>query len=169
MNGYSVRTLAAAALDAIHAAFAHRTPPAVMTDSLQLSDVEYEEVMTFVGVRWQNVGFDAVARNADAVFWFSPQAFCYYLPGFMAAGLKEGRTDSNAYDALVGMLDRSPVPEHWDDFFAPRWTLLSAAELEAVAAWAAWLQAVEPGMAWGNTFDRVQETLSLLVARARPG
>ena len=92
------------------------------------------------------MGFDLVERAADAVFWFSPAAFCYYLPGFMLAGIRENRTDSNAYDALIGMLDRSPEPDYWDEFFLPRWTALSVAEIEAVSAWVEWLADREPDL-----------------------
>jgi hypothetical protein len=156
---------AARALELIALAFADRAPPSVMTDSKQLSDCEYEEVMSFEGRRWQDISFEQVQRSADAVFWFAPQAFCYYLPGIMAAGLKENRWESNAYDSLIGMLDRSPEPNFWDDFFLPRWTLLTLAEIEAVAAWAKWLEMVLPDAFYGNTYERVQETLRLLKER----
>ena len=102
------------ALGLVETAFAERAPPAVMTVSLQLSDAEYAEVMAFDGLVWPEVTFALAEANADAVFWFAPEAFCYYLPGLLAAGLKEHRWDSNAYDALIGMLDRSPVPDYWD-------------------------------------------------------
>jgi hypothetical protein len=118
--------------------------------------------MSFDGMHWRDVAFDQVEKNADAVFWFSPEAFCYYLPGLLAAGLKENRTDSNAYDALIGMLDRSPEPDHWDDFFAPRWPLLSDAEIEAVRAWVRWLESVYPELFPSNTSERVDDTLTLL-------
>lgn len=133
-----------------------------MTTSRQLSDIEYEEVMSFQGMTWQDIVFDQVDRNADAVFWFSPEAFCYYLPGFLAAGLRESRWDSNAYDALIGMLDRSSEPEYWDDFFVPRWPLLSIQEIDAVRSWACWLAAVLPDAFHTNTFERVDDTLTLL-------
>ena len=68
-------TLAATALNLIGEAFADRVPPSAMTDSMQLSDVEYDEVMSFDGMRWQDAQFDQVEKNADAVFWFSPEAF----------------------------------------------------------------------------------------------
>jgi hypothetical protein len=159
------RAQAAAALKLIGAAFSNRRPPSVMTTSMQLSDVEYEEVMSFAGLRWEEVTFGQVERYADAVFWFAPEAFCYYLPGLLAAGLKEARWDTNAYDALIGMLDRSPEPDYWDDFFLPRWPLLNAAELEAVAAWVRWLQLVEPDAYHENTYERVLKTLALVEER----
>lgn len=158
-------SLATIALKRIEAAFAGRPQPSVMTDSLQLSDVEYEEAMAFKDVRWQEVTFAQVQRNSDAVFWFAPEAFCYFLPGILAAGLKEGRWDANAYDSLIGMLDRSPEPDNWDDFFLPRWMLLTADEVEAVAAWASWLAEVQPDAFHANTYERVQDTLTLLWER----
>ena len=162
----SPQSLAATALAVIGEAFADRAPPAAITDSMQLSDAEHAEVTSFEGMRWRDVGFEQVAECADAVFWFSPEAFCYYLPGLLAAGLREDRRDSNAYDALIGMLDRSPEPDYWDDFFAPRWTLLSAREIEAVRAWVRWLAACEPDAFHANTYERVHDTLTLLGERA---
>lgn len=156
------------ALAALSMAFADRSMPTAMTTSTQLSDVEYEEVMAFSGKTWGEVSFDMVERNADAVFWFAPEAFCYYLPGFLSAGLATDRRDSNAYDALIGMLDRSPEPAFWDDFFLERWPLLSADEIDAVSIWMRWFEAAEPDTFFPNTFERVQETLCLL-KRKRAG
>jgi hypothetical protein len=156
------KSLAATALKLIGEAFVGRAPPEAMTDSLQLSDAEYDEVMSFDGMTWRQVAFDQVETNADAVFWFSPEAFCYYLPGFLAAGLTENRWESNAYDALSGMLDRSPEPNYWDDFFLPRWPRLSDGEIEAVRSWVRWIESVLPGAFHPNTYERVDGTLTLL-------
>ncbi len=169
MTDQTGQSEAARALDLIEAAFADRPRPTIMTDSKQLSDVEYAEVMSFDGLAWRDVTFEQAQAQADAVFWFAPEAFCYYLPGLLAAGLKAGRTDTNAYDALIGMLDRSPEPDWWDDFFRPRWTLLGAAELDAVAAWVKWLQAVLPDAFHANSYQRALATLDLLKARQGGG
>jgi len=147
-------------LRSIAGAFGDRGQPSVVTTSKQLSDLEYEEVMAFSGKTWDAVTFDMVEQYADAVFWFTPEAFCYYLPGFLVAGLQADRRDSNAYDALIGMLDRSAEPAYWDEFFLERWPLLSGDELDAVALWMRWFE--EPGVFFPNTFERVQETLALL-------
>lgn len=162
MTAASAPSLATIARDLIEQAFAHREPPTVLSDSLQLSDLEHAEVMAFHRLEWQAVDFALIERCADAIFWFAPIAFCYYLPGFLAAGLRESRTDTNAYDALIGMLDRSPEPDYWDDFFRPRWTLLTVHEIDAVATWARWLGSVEPDLAGGDVAPRVQDTLTLL-------
>ena len=161
-SGTSAAAKAFLALDLIEQAFAHRRRPDAMTDSLQLSDIEFDEVMSFDKVDWHDVDFDLIERSADAVFWFAPKAFCYYLPGFLAAGLKADRTDTNAYDSLIGMLDRKPEPDYWDDFFRLRWTLLTVEEIDAVSAWARWLEEIEPGLAGGDVAQRVQDALTWL-------
>lgn len=162
MTGNSTSAEALQTLQLIRDAFADRAPPTILTSSKQLTDVEYAEVMSFDQLDWQAVRFDLIERCADAVFWFAPEAFCYYLPGFLCAGLQENRTDTNTYDALIGMLDRSPEPDYWDDFFLPRWTLLSVGEIDAVSAWARWLLSVDPSVAGGKIAQRVQDTLTLL-------
>jgi hypothetical protein len=115
MHSEAMKSQAAANLGLIERAFADRSAPSAMTDSVQLSDAEYAEVMSFRGLRWQDVTFEHVQQYSDAVFWFSPTAFCYYLPGLLAPGLRE-----------------------------MRWPLLSADEIEAVASWVRWLETVEP-------------------------
>jgi hypothetical protein len=167
MNREAGEAQAAIALSLINRSFAHRLPPSVLTDSTQLTDGEYGEVMSFQGMIWQDVTFAELERFSDAVFWFSPEAFCYYLPGILAAGLKENRCDCNAYDSLIGCLDRSPEPDYWDDFFLPRWPLLSLEEIDAVVAWARWLEIVQPDEICGNTYERVQDTLALLKGKAQ--
>lgn len=154
--------LAKRAINKLQTAFKKRTRPSLISDSLQLSDTEYGEVMSFAEMDWSDIEFDQIQQNADAVFWFAPETFCYFLPGFLVAGLRTGRTDTNAYDALIGMLDRSPEPAYWDDFFAPRWTLLSPQEIDAIGAWVEWFKFLEPECFPENTFERVLDTLELL-------
>jgi len=57
---------------------------------------------------------------------------------YLTGSRQRGR---GAYDSLIGLLDHSPEPDFWDDFFLPRCKLLTTAEIEAVAAWVCWLQA----------------------------
>ena len=160
---------AAVALQLVRGAFAGRAPPNEITDSKQLSDSEYEEVMSFEGLHWQDVSVDLVEQAPDAVFWFSPEAFCYYLPGVLSAGIGAGRSDLLYFDTLIGCLDRSPEPDYWDDFFYPRFTLLSPQEIDAVSAWARWMELVQPEGYHEFTYQRVQGTLELLRQRAIHG
>ena len=77
MNRGTGDARAIVALDAIKKAFAHRNLPSVLTDSMQLTEGEYADVMAFDGMDWRDVTIEQVERCADAVFWFSPEAFCY--------------------------------------------------------------------------------------------
>jgi len=165
MTAENGKTLAEKALDLVSTAFADRPRPTILTDSKQLSDAEYEEVMSYEGVRWQDVTFEQVEHSPDAVFWFAPEAFCYYLAGILAAGLRANRCDSNAYDSLIGTLDRSPEPDYWDDFFLPHFQRFTAGEIEAIVAWVKWLESVQPDAYHANTYQRVLDTLRLLKVR----
>ena len=165
-NSESIDKTAAIALELIRSAFANRDAPTEITVSKQSSGIEYEEIMRFDGLRWQDVSVILVEQASDSVFWFSPEAFCYYLPGALSAGLSAGRSDLMYFDALIGCLDRSPEPDYWDDFFYPRFTLLSSEEIDAVSAWARWMELLEPERYHEFTYQRVQGTLDLLRRRA---
>jgi len=65
------------------------------------------------------------------------------------------------------MLDRSPDPATWDDFFVPRWTQLTPAECEATQAWILWLSSFGESSYFENSLDRAFDTLELLKQRAR--
>lgn len=121
-----------------------------------------KKFMSFDGMHWRDITFAHIEQYPDAVFLFSPEAFCSYLPGILLAGLKENRWDSNAYDALIGMLDRSPEPAYWDDFFLPRWRQFSDPEIEAVKSWIRWLESVQPDAFLPNSFEWLRDTLTLL-------
>jgi hypothetical protein len=165
----AINRTATTALNLVQNAFAGRAPPKEITDSKQLSDTEYKEVMSFEGLKWREVSVALVEQAPDAVFWFSPEAFCYYLPGVISAGLSAGRSDLLYFDSLIGCLDRSPVPSYWDDFFYPRFTLLKPDEIDAVSSWARWMELVEPDGYHEFTYERVQGTLALLRQRAIRG
>ncbi len=166
MTQYHEQAERAVIIELIEEAFAERSPPVEMSDSMQLSDTEYEEVMSFAGLHWRDVDVALLEKACDAVFWFSPTAFCFYLPGALASSLRENRYDLNYLDSLLGCLDRSPEPEHWDDFFAPRFTLLKPREIDAVAAWVRWLEQVQPDDFLAGSYARARETLALLKQRA---
>ena len=146
----------------IEAGFAGRNPPALMYDSKQLLDFEYDEVMSFDQMRWQDVMLSHVDQAPGAVFWFSPEAFCYYMPGFLAAGLRENNVASLAFDSIIGCLAQAPEPDNWNDFFRPRFTRFQIAELDAILAWVCWMEMQQPDAFHENTYQQVRDTLELL-------
>ena len=140
--------------------------PENLLGSRQLSEDEQGDVMAFAGKPWPEVTCQMVEDHSEAVFWFSPEAFCYYLPGLLSCGVAAGRPNLLAYDSILGMLDRSPEPAYWDDFFVARWPSLSVAECEACQCWLRWLESVGSAPPYENTYARALKTLDLLKERS---
>lgn len=149
-------------LELIRDAFSRRHMPRVLTSSAELSEDEYDEVMHFQGKDWSAITREEVETHYEVIFWFSPEAFCYYLPGIMSAGVRDSDTSLLAYRSLIGMLDRSPDPTNWDDFFLERWPLLSPPECEAVEKWIHWLASKEDINIFANIVSRALVTVELL-------
>lgn len=151
-----------ALLKLISSSFEHRPIPSELTLSKQLTDDEYSEINSFQNKYWSEITCEQLDYFYDIIFWLSPEAFCFYLPGILSAGIKEDRTDLLIYSSILGMLDRSPNPAYWDNFFLERWPLLTESECKAVQDWVLWLASNEETVFYKNTLDRVLETLELL-------
>jgi hypothetical protein len=153
-------------LHLIEEAFRHRHMPNLFLLSEQLASHEIADVSSFLGKPWSSVTKQQLEEHFDAIFWFTPAAFCYYLPGILSAGIKEHEPSLIVYHSLINMLDRSCDPQSWDEFFLARWPQLTARECEATQAWVLWLCSSEdpsyPASALGRAFD----TLDLLRRRA---
>ncbi len=149
-------------LDLISAAFAGRPMPKILTESASLSKHEREDVDFFQGKDWRVLTGDDIQSHHEAIFWFSPKAFCYYLPGFLSAGIKENRPDLLVFDSILNMLDRSPDPYLWDEFFMHRWPLLNKEECRAVKSWVFWLELNNEYFQYSDSCARALETLDLL-------
>ncbi len=143
-------------------AFAARPTPETLTESTSLSTHEYEDLKFFQGKDWNALSGDDIQSHYEAIYWFAPKAFCYYLPGFLLAGIKENRPDLLVFDSILNMLDRSPNPYLWDEFFMHRWPLLSREECRAVKAWVYWLEKSNGYFQFSDSCVRALETLDLL-------
>jgi hypothetical protein len=118
--------------------------------------------MAFWGKPWWCVTGAQLEEHFDAISWFTPEAFCYYLPGILTAGIKENNPWLIVNHSLVNMLDRSPDAASWDDFFLARWPRLTDRECEATQAWILWLASFGSGSYPPNALDRAFDTVSLL-------
>jgi len=146
----------------IEEAFSHRRMPTLFLVSEQLAAHESHDVMSFWGAPWSSVTGSQLEKHFDAIFWFSPEAFCYYLPGIFSAGIKENKPWLIVNHSLINMLDRSPDPGSWDDFFVARWPKLTASECEATQAWILWLSSCEDSSYGEIALARAFDTLELL-------
>jgi hypothetical protein len=62
-----MKSQATIALGLIESAFAGRSAPSEMTDSLQLSDSEYPEGISFQGLSWRGVTCAQIQQYSDSV------------------------------------------------------------------------------------------------------
>lgn len=149
----------------IEEAFSHRRMPTLFLVPEQLAAHEHDDVMAFWGKPWSSVTGAQLEKHFEAIFWLTPKAFCYYLPGIFSAGIKERKPWLIVNHSLVGMLDRSSDPSSWDDFFSARWLLLTVQECEATQAWILWLSSFEDSSCSENSLARALDTLELLKQR----
>lgn len=156
---------ASALLRRLETAFGARVEPERLWSSDHVPE-DVSEVQSFRNLDWSTLSVDHLARNHSALYFFSPEAFRFFLPRVLASGLREGRTDILAYDSIVGSLDRSPRTDYWDDGFRERWEPLSAVECSAVQEWLLWLQREDGESYPENAFDRAFDTLTSLSDRA---
>lgn len=149
----------------IQSAFSERTLPSlVIPTDVPPTDI-YQDADNFLGKKWDSISCEELEKNPAATSGFTPQAFCYYLPGIMSASIRERRPDLIANAALVYMLDRSNTPSSWDNFFIERWGALNCAECRAVQLWILWLADANPAEFTDSELSRSFDTLEILSHR----
>ena len=149
----------------IRLAFQGRVMPrqVVLEDSPRTS--EYLEALNFQGTSWETMDSDFLVKNSDALYAFSPEAFCYYLPAFLVHGFEHRKAPPIYLDTILGMLDRSPDPDLWDDWFRRRWSILKEGECQAIEQWLLVLSECPEGGFDQLTLDRAFDTVQLLMKR----
>jgi hypothetical protein len=159
----------------IEHAFAGRAQPLAVVKPNHPATDEYTDALTFQGKTWRSVTCKDLENHGDAVFGFSPAAFCYFLPAVYSIGIRESRSDLLVNGALVQMLDRANIPSSWDEFFIDRWATLSIKECSATHQWLMWLADREPDMdaALSRAFDTIdliskRHVATPLASRFRP-
>jgi hypothetical protein len=126
---------------------------------------EYLEALNFEGLSWEMMDSDFLVKNSDALYVFTPEAFCYYLPAFLVHGFEHRETPPVYVDAILGMLDRSPNPDLWDDSFRRRWSILKTDECKALERWLLALSEGSEGIFDQLTLERAFDTVQLLMER----
>lgn len=152
-------------IDRLRKAFESRVRPSKV-HSEQVNNQEMISVEYFLeGLYEGKVDKALLQENHDAIYWLSPDAFCYYLPRIIEVSLYEGLDDLIAVEAIISMLDRSPSPEFWDDFFLSRFTLLSYQECESMQSWVLFLLENTTIVYNSDSLARAFDTLQVLKFR----
>jgi len=97
-----------------------------------------EDCGLFIGQEWENIDSDAIVDHQDALFWFSPEAFHYYLPAFMKAGLKE---PDAGYILNILLMLRPDTEPSAATFARERWLLFNEMQIASLKAWLIWAYA----------------------------
>lgn len=154
-------------LNSIREAFGWRSRPAILSDSKELTTTELSNLLTICLLKWDEVTSNDWEQFFDVVSWFSPEAFCYYLPSIYKASIEENNPNLIVVAHILYMLDRSPTPEWWDDFFLARWPLLTEQEYKVTQEWIWWLSSLKNSSYSDDTLMRALQTIELLIAKSR--
>jgi hypothetical protein len=153
-------------LNFIETAFAARTRPEFVRDMTRPPDDLYGDADAFVRMDWRDITCALLDQHHDAIYGFSPAAFCYFLPGIYSAGMRESRPDLLVNQGLIMTLDRGNAPGSWDDFFRERWPQLTPQECEATQRWILWLEEFDPPPIEDVSLSRAYDTMDLLAHQA---
>ena len=127
-----------ALLGNIESAFGTRKKPDKLLSGTMSAD-EIGEVSYIAEKTWRELSSNIWEDNFEAIYWLSPNAFCYYLPGILYTSINEHNPDLLVINSIINMLNRSTDSSNWDEFFSNRWLLLKDAEIDVVSEWIVWL------------------------------
>lgn len=151
--------------DRVVSAFNRRVMPPRM-ELHTPSTTEELDLLWFNGQNWRNITFEDWRKHPDAFYFFTPEAFAYYLQSIICISLKHFQEWFYPVDILLSILDRSPQVEYWDDFMLSRVGALYPEEYEVLKLWILWLSEnsqIYPNIDLGRVFD----TVDLLENQAR--
>lgn len=152
-------------LTKIHTAFSWRSRPQVLAVSNALSSSELATLDVFSCQSWRDINGDLWEKYFDVMTLLSPEAFCYFLPGILKASVEEEEPNLIVAVSIVEMLDRSPDPAWWDEFFLARWPNLSRSECLVLQEWLYWLAKFKRRSVSDDSLERAVQTVELLKER----
>ena len=144
-------------------AFCHRSRPIVISTSKELSKWEEADLKFIARFESEEVTADLWEKHFDTWSLFSPEAFCYYLPGICITSYIENQPDLIVVSNIIGTLDRTPNSDWWDEQFLERWPLLTVSECKAVQDWIWWLTTCSPSSHSEDSLMRALHTVELLI------
>jgi uncharacterized protein DUF6714 len=101
-------------------------------------DEARDDTEPYKGRDWRDLERDLLGYYHYALTWFTPEAFHYYLPAFLVAGLED--PDAIYVVSVLQMLRPNEDPS-LDPFSRDRWQLLNDEQIAAVQLWLEWLLA----------------------------
>lgn len=126
----------------IESAFADRKYPQSMIPKTFLKHTDiYTDALYFINRNWRTLTCTELNEHSEAIFGFSPHAYCYYLPGIMLASIRENNYDLLIVDTVLNQVERLVYDYVVEEnlFLIKRWILLTYEEYAVVQEWLRWL------------------------------
>jgi hypothetical protein len=145
-------------IETIDAAFGWRTCPPEVVDPSAAITSELQEALWFANRDWHEITWADWETHRDAIYFFAPEAFRYFLPSVLTLSSESPEKWFWPVDSLLQVLDRSPVPEYWDDFILSKFIGLKITEYEAITQWLLLLserRGPEEQLSIGRAFDTI--------------
>jgi hypothetical protein len=121
-------------------------------------DFERQEIFeSFVGKHWEEVSLDTIKFHHEALCFFTPEAYRFYLPAFLLATAGFYYQADNIPGSVVSSLNVSNMPDHERDRFMAIISGFSYRQKKAILSFLKFLQEEYSSDFPGNELDRVIE------------
>ena len=155
----------------IERAFADRPKPSevILPEQMLQFDSDVEEALWFAGRDGRELTWNDWQSHSCAIFFFSPDAFAYYLPSLLLLSAQNPDEGLTVAHSLIYKLDRSPDLSGWHESLIVPFLALNSDELEVLKEWLLLVCEFSPykrfGVAasgLGDTFGRAYDSVDLL-------
>ena len=109
-----------------------------------VDDESAEDTEAFRRRDWRDLNVDVLEKHQAALFWFTPEAFHFYLPAFLRASVNTANPNAIYVHTILQLMTAG--------FSDARWRLFSEREIAVLQQWMIWLEE-EAGK--GNIFQDV--------------
>ena len=116
-------------------------------------DEELEDTAQFRDLDWNSIEHDVIEKHYYALFWFTEQAFHYYLPAFLLAAIE---TPRSTFVITLVLLLKPNKDKTKEVFRRERWSMLNATQVEALETWLARLHELAPADGKGELEDALR-------------
>ena len=94
------------------------------------------ETKPFQGLFWMDVRPILFKENFEVFCFFSPQAFCYYMPALVKCSLEDFNSCELATDSVIGLLNpQTSFSAEIAAWRRDRWSHLTKEQFEVIVEW----------------------------------
>lgn len=119
-------------------------------------DFERQEIFeSFVGKHWEEVPLDTLKFHHEALCFFKPEAYRFYLPAYLLATAKSYYQADNIPNSVVYGLDVSDMPDNERERFMEIMSGFSDQQKKAILSFLRFLQQEYSPNFPGNELDSI--------------